>query len=173
MLTTKQILTFNKENSKWYVECRKWEADREQLFREITTYIGEDGKMKHYEKERKLDDPKDDHTKHPDWPEFKKATHEALAMNASMTELLDQIAGGKRKIGIEVCGNGWVANTYTHYERVSASEAGADYQLRFRDDLPTVLHLTPMARYILGGIYPSHIHARIVSSHPVEDLNNF
>lgn len=41
MLTTKQILTFNKENNnKWYVECSKWEADREQLFREIATYTG-------------------------------------------------------------------------------------------------------------------------------------
>lgn len=172
MLTTKQILTFNKENNKWYVECRKWEADREQLFRENATYTGEDGKMKHYDKERNMDDPNDDHTKHPDWPEFKKATHEALAMNESMTGLFAQIAGSKRKIFIEVCGNGWVANTYTHYELVSVTEAGADYQIRFRDDLPAVLHLTPMARYILDGIYPAHIHARIISILPVDDLNN-
>ena len=118
--------------------------------------------MKHYEKERDMDDPKDNHTNHPDWPEFKKATHEALAMNESMTELLAQIAGSKRKICIEVCGNGWVANTYTHYELVSVTEAGADYQIRFRDDLLAVLHLTPMARYILGDIYPTNIHAKIV-----------
>lgn len=105
----------------------------------------------------------DDHTKHPNWPEFNHETHEALAMNSSMTELLDLLASGKRKISIEVCGNGWVANTYTHYEQISTADDGADYQLRFRDDLPAVLHLTPMARYILGGIYPVHIHARIVT----------
>ena len=103
MLTTKQILVFNKEaNNRWYVQSRKWKADHERLFREIATYTDEDGKVKHYANDRDMNDPKDDHTKHPDWPEFKKETHETLAMNESVTELLDQIAGGKRRVGIDV-----------------------------------------------------------------------
>lgn len=162
MLTTQQVLSFNKEkNGKWYVEYQKWEDERTKLFRQIYTWKDEDDKAHGYKEIQDMNDPKDDHTKHAEWAEFKTETHEALAMNESMTEVLEFLAKGKRQVKIETCGNGWVSNTYAHYHRESASVKDATYKLLYRDDLPKEVSLNWMARYILGDIFSEFIHARV------------
>ena len=81
-------------------------------------------------------------------------------MAESFELLLEQLAGGKRQVTIEAISYGWVANTFAHYLRCTIDGQGAEYELRFRHDLPQRIRLTPICRFLFGGLYPLHIHGK-------------
>ena len=159
MLTTKQILTFNKEkNGNWYVESKAWEDAQTKRFRQIFTYLDKDGKIKNYEKEQDMSNPLDDHTKHPDW----RDPHEDLLMHESFGAMLDKVAGNSRQLKIEVVAYGWVSNCFSHFQRQEIGFEGARYKTRFRQDLPQEFLLSPITLFLFGT-YPEHFHARLLN----------
>ena len=158
-MTQKKTLTFNKENdNRWYLECKEYEEKKAKEFRQIFTYTDEEGHIQSYEEEQDFDNPLDDHTKHPDWPSFEP--HKDLVMAESFELLLEKLAGGKRQVVLDVISYGWVANTFAHYQRCTIDGQGAEYELRFRNDLPQRIRLTPICRFLFGGLYPLHIHGK-------------
>lgn len=161
MIAQKKTLTFNKENdNRWYLECSEYEEKVTKEFRETFTYTDAEGHVKHYEKEFDPANPLDDHTKHPVWPSVEP--HKDLIMAKSFENLLEKLAHGKRSITLDAISYGWVANTFTHYQRCSIDGQGAEYELRFRDDLPQRIRLTPICRYLFDGCYPEHIHGKVI-----------
>lgn len=161
MLTQNKTLTFNKENdNRWYIECKEYEEKKTQEFRATFTYMDEKGHETKYEKVQDLTNPMDDHTKHPAWPGCEP--HKDLVMDETFEQLLELLAKGQRKVMLEVFAYGWVANTYTHYQRCSIDGQGAEYKLRFRNDLPERVRLTPVCRFIFDGLYPEHFHGKVI-----------
>lgn len=161
MLTQKKTLTFNKEsNNRWYVVCNEYEEKVTKQFRETFTYVDADGHTQKYAKKQDLTNPLDDHTKHPAWPSCEP--HKDLVMAESFERLLDVLAQGGRQVVIDVIAYGWVSNTFTHYHRCQIDGQGAEYELRFRNDLPQCIRLTPFCRFIFDGLYPEHFHGKVV-----------
>lgn len=160
MLTQKKVLTFNREkNNRWYVESKEWEELQAKIFRQTHTYEDEDGKTQHYEEEQNFSNPMDDHTKHPDWCDHR--LDKELMMDESFELLLQKLSCGDRQVKMEVISYGWVSNNYTHYHRTKVDENGADYELRFKADLPIHIRLTPICRSLFD-CYPEHIHGKVI-----------
>lgn len=161
MLTQKKTLTFNKEtNNHWYLVCDEYEEKVTKEFRETFTYTDTEGKVQKYETEQDLTNPLDDHTKHPAWPSCDP--HKNLVMAESFEQLLETLAKGERTVTIDVISYGWVANTYTHYHRIAIDGEGAEYELRFRNDLPQRIRLTPICRFLFDGLYPEYFHGKVI-----------
>lgn len=161
MLTQKKALTFNKENdNRWYLSCKEYEEEKARMFRATFTYINEEGRETKYETKQDFSNPMDDHTKHPAWPSFEP--HQDLMMDESFELLLEGLAKGNRLVTLEVISYGFVSNTYTHVHRFAFDENGADYEFRFRHDLPQRFRLTPICRYLFDGGYPEHFHGRVI-----------
>lgn len=158
MLTQKKVLTFNREkNNRWYVESKEWEELQTKHFRKTHTYEDEEGKTQYYNEEQDFSNPLDDHTKHPAW----RDPHEDLVMDDSFEALLQKMAAGARQVKMEVISYGWVSNTYTHYYRSGYDENGANYELRFKADLPAHIRLTPICLFLFDG-YPEHFHGKSI-----------
>lgn len=161
MMTQKKTLTFNKENdNRWYLSCKEYEEKVTKEFRATFTYVDGDGHIQHYKEEQDLSNPLDDHTKHPAWPSFEP--HKHLVMAESFEQLLEKLANGAQEVKLEVIAYGWVANTYTHYQRCLIDGQGAEYELRFRHDLPQRIRLTPICRFVFNGLYPEHFHGKVI-----------
>lgn len=161
MLTQKKTLTFNKENdNRWYIVCNEYEELLTKEFRETFTYVDAEGHTQKYETEQDQSNPLDDHTKHPAWPSCNP--HKDLVMDESFEKLLEKLADGKPQVVIEVISYGWVANTFTHYQRCTIDGKGAEYELRFRNDLPQHIRLTPICRFLFDGLYPEHFHGKVI-----------
>ena len=161
MLTKEMMLTFNKENdNRWYLVCHEYEQKVAMKFRETFTYTDAEGHIQRYEEEQDLSNPLDDHTKHPAWPIYEP--HKDLVMAESFEQLLDKLAGGKRQVTIEAISYGWVSNTFAHNQRCSIDDEGAEYELRFRHDLPQRIRLTPICRFLFDGLYPEHFHGKVI-----------
>lgn len=161
MLTQRQTLTFNKEkDNRWYIVCKEYEEKKTQEFRTTFTYVNAKGEIKNYNLVQDKNDPLDDHTKHPSWPSFEP--RKDLVMAESFGQLLDKLAQGGRQLVLDVIAYGWVSNTYTHYQRCSIDDEGADYELRFRIDLPQRIRLTPVCRFLFDGLYPEHFHGKVI-----------
>jgi len=161
MLTQKKTLTFNKENdNRWYLECKEYEEKMTKEFRETFTYTDNEGHIKKYEPKQDLANPLDDHTKHPAWPSCDP--HKDLVMAESFEQLLDELSESGRQVTLDVISYGWVANTFTHYQRCSIDGQGAEYELRFRKDLTRRIRLTPICRFLFDGLYPEHFHGKVI-----------
>ena len=161
MLTQKKTLTFNKENNnRWYLSCKEYEEMVTKEFRATFTYINEEGRITKYETVQDMSNPKDDHTQHPEWPRFEP--HQNLMMDESFEQLLEVLAKGDQQVTLEVISYGFVSNTNTHIHRLAFDETGADYEFRFRHDLPQRFRLTPICRFLFDGSYPEYFHGKVI-----------
>lgn len=156
------VFNFHKEaDGRWYLESPEWEQEQTQLFRETHKYLDEeDGKWKSYQEKQDLSDPKDDHTKHPEWRDPRM--DQRLIMDPTFEALLEKLAKGKLSVALDVLAYGWVSNTYVHYQRTSYDESGASYRLRFGNDLPERFRLTPICRWVFDGSYPEFLHGKVL-----------
>lgn len=164
MLTQKKTLTFQKENdNRWYLVCDEYKEEKTKEFRMAFTHEDKDGKPAKYEEKQDFRDPLDDHTKHPAWPEYEFCFHKKLMMNETFEALLEKFAAkGSNEVTLEVISYGYVANAFTHIHRLSIDDQGAEYEFRFRKDLPQRFRLTPFCCYLFDGLYPEHFHGRVI-----------
>jgi len=155
MIAQKKTLTFNKENSRWYLECKEWEDEMTRLFRKNHAYIDDQGHKVKYEAVRDYSNPLDDHTKHPLWHEPKND----LVMEDTFSELLENKAKGRDSIQLEMISYGWVSNTFTHYVCRNIDGDKAEYAVRFDTSKPNIIHLTPVFQYLFER-FPKYIHLK-------------
>lgn len=156
MLTQKTTLTFIKENNNWSIVCDAWVDKKTAEFRATNVYFDESGKTVKYEKVQDFSNPLDDHTKHPLWSDPRKD----LVMSEGFAELLEAASKDGKTAQIEFISYGWVSNTFSHYCLKSSDKTGADYEIRFGNEMPKQLRLTPVFRFILDSEYPDYIHLK-------------
>lgn len=162
-LSKLRTFTFNKDaDGNWYLESKEFEDYITKLFRETHTYTNENDKQQTYASERDLENPLDDHTKHPEWVEPRTY----LKMNEDMNSLLDIIAGNPNKnqsVTLDTISYGFVCNTFMHYHFVEQTpDGGAIYKLQYkgRFDLPETLKLPRLALFFFDGIFPMRINGK-------------
>lgn len=169
MLNEKKVLNFIKESKgKWYVECKEWDLDQTRVFRRThekhykDSFSDKDEHWKYLDTQD-MSNPLDDHTQHEEWNEWSERwIHESRKMDDTVCLLLDMISEGKNSLSLEFITYSWVSNTYTHVRRVAIDSVGAEYEFRFRKDLPVTFRVTPMLCYIFSGVYPKYFHIKRV-----------
>jgi hypothetical protein len=155
MPVQKKTLTFNKENNKWYLECKEYEEEMTKLFRKNHSYKDGDGRIVKYEVVQDFTNPMDDHTKHPKWHDPK----EDLIMEDSFVKMLEKKAKGKNSTQFEMISYGWVSNTFTHYVCDNIEGDRAQYTVRFNSQYPSTIHLTQIFQYLFER-FPKYIHLK-------------